>query len=202
LGIDPDELLQTYDAQSTPSRTRIRAARGEPPPKPKGKDPNAINIQPLSSEKLDTRVRYGVSYIALSLLAIPLIIIFYFIYSAYAGPNNPPIVPTQTPRVPTVTALPTEILGQVGTPVVPTVAVTATVPITGTQVTTETAVASTPIPAEGVTLKITTFNDAWVRVTVDGEVAYEGRPRARNGSGTARSRFGFVAGGLPQSASS
>jgi cytoskeletal protein RodZ len=175
LGIDPDELLQLYDAQSTPSRTRIRAARGEPPPKPKGKDPNAINIQPLSSEKLDTRVRYGVSYIALSLLAIPLIIIFYFIYSAYSGPNNnPPTFPTQTPRVPTVTALPTEILSQVGTPVIPTVAVTPTIEITGTQVITETAIAGTPPPAAGVALKITTLNDAWVRVTVDGEVDYEG----------------------------
>src|SRR5687768_8149039 len=95
LGMDPDELLMTYDAQSTPSRNRIRAARGEPPPKPKGKDPNAININPLSPEKIDARVRYGVSYIALSLLAIPLIIIFYFIYSAYSGGTNSPIVPTQ-----------------------------------------------------------------------------------------------------------
>jgi cytoskeletal protein RodZ len=199
LGMDPDELLMTYDAQSTPSRNRIRAARGEPPAKPKGKDPNAININPLSPEKIDTRVRYGVSYIALSLLAIPLIIIFYFIYSAYSGSGTNPIVPTQTPRVPTVTALPTEILGQVGTPVVPTSVVTSTLPVTGTQVVTDTALAGTPAatprPAGGVTLKITTLNDAWVRVTVDGDVDYEGTlakgtEREWSGAETVRVRSG------------
>jgi cytoskeletal protein RodZ len=179
LGLDANEVLDLYDTKSTPTRARIRAARGEPPAKPKGKDPNAISIQPLSPEKIDTRVRYGVSYIALSLLAIPLIIVFYFIYSAYSGGGGTPIVPTVTVRVPTVTALPTEVLGQVGTPAVPPV--TATLEITGTQVITgsETAIAAetarpTAAPVEGITLQIRTTSDAWVRVTVDGTMAYEG----------------------------
>jgi cytoskeleton protein RodZ len=187
LGMDPDEVLHIYDAQSTPSRNRIRAARGEPLAHPKGKDPNAINIQPLSPEKLDTRVRYGVSYVALSLLAIPLIIIFYFIYSAYSGPGtNPPIVSTQTARVPTVTTLPPTVLAGVGTQVVPTpivtptLEVTGTVTLTGTQTVDGTAIAvdgtagASPAPVDGISLQVRTTNDAWVRITVDGRMAFEG----------------------------
>jgi cytoskeletal protein RodZ len=109
LALNPDEVVDLYDQQSQPTREKIRAARGSTPkPSPSARaNAEKISIQPLSSERIDTRVRYGTQYIALSLLAIPLIIVFYFVYSAYAGPKstNTPI-PTITARPATVTPLP------------------------------------------------------------------------------------------------
>src|SRR5439155_10303042 len=82
LDLDIAEILTLYDEQSQPTRERVRAARGEPTARTGARgDADKISIQPLSSERIDTRVRYGSQYIALSLLAIPLMIIFYFVYS-------------------------------------------------------------------------------------------------------------------------
>src|SRR4051812_42703676 len=107
LELDANELIHLYDEQSQPTRDKIKAARGEPAAKPGvRKESEKINIQPLSTERIDTRVRYGSQYIALSLLAIPLLIIFYFVYSAAAGPKNQGVpIPTVTVRPPTVTAI-------------------------------------------------------------------------------------------------
>ncbi len=88
LGLNADEVLELFEESRQPTRERIRAARGEPGSKPAARERkknDRISIQPLSPEPIDTRVRYGSSYIAISLLALPLIIAFYFVYSAYAG---------------------------------------------------------------------------------------------------------------------
>lgn len=185
LGVDPDETLEIYNSQSTPTRTKIRAARGEPIPKLKGaKDPERINIAPLSPEKIDTRVRYGTQYVAISLLAIPLIIVFYFIYSGAFGNRNAVIpLPTTGPAPSTVTPLPVTAFTAV-----PTAVVTTTNPLTTTQVpvgqgtplppdSTPGAVASpTTAPALSgkATVKVAAVRDVWMRVTVDGVKAYEG----------------------------
>ncbi len=131
LGVDPDETLELYNSQSTPTRTKIRTARGEPMPKLKGaKDPERISIAPLSPEKIDTRVRYGTQYVAISLLAIPLIIVFYFIYSGAFGNRSAVIpLPTTGPALATVTPLPMSAF----TAAPPTIVIT-TNPITTTQV--------------------------------------------------------------------
>src|SRR3954451_23662486 len=75
LGLDADEVIEMFEEERQPTRNKIRAARGErTPEKPKG-GVEKINIHPLSPEPIDTRVRYGSSYIAVSLLALPLIIL-------------------------------------------------------------------------------------------------------------------------------
>jgi len=201
LGIDPDEALQMYGAQSTPTHAKIRAARGEPPPKPKGKDPEKISIAPLSPEKIDTRVRYGTQYIAISLLAIPLIIVFYFIYSgAFGKKGENGIVPTTVAIVATVTPLPASAF----TPVPPTAVITPTVAITTTQLPAGTGTPTvggganpTAVAEDKVTVKVAAQQDVWMRVTVDGEKAYEGTiakgaTRTWTGADTVRIRTGLA----------
>lgn len=201
LGIDPDEALQMYGAQSTPTRAKIRAARGEPPAGPKGKDPEKISIAPLSPEKIDTRVRYGTQYIAISLLAIPLIIVFYFIYSGAFGRKDTPLVPTTVAVVATVTPLPTSAF----TPLPPTIVITSTAGITTTQVPvgagTPTGVGASPTteaaPNDKVIVKVAAQQDVWMRVTVDGEKEYEGTiakgaTRTWTGTQTVRIRTGLA----------
>lgn len=195
LELNPDDVLRMFDEESQPTRNRIRAARGEPAvaPKPKErKGSNGISIQPLSPEPIDTRVRYGSSYIAISLLALPLIIAFYFIYSAYASRGNTEVaIPTVGPR-PTVTALPTNVAGAVsispgggaGAYNTPTVYVAQApnipppVPITPTlAIPAGTAVvppASTIQAGNSVTVNVSTTRDAWMRVLVDGVQKYNG----------------------------
>lgn len=188
LGIDGDEALEIYNAQSTPTRTKIRAARGEPLPKLKGdKDPEKISIAPLSPEKIDTRVRYGTQYVAISLLAIPLIIVFYFIYSGAFGNHTIGIVPTGSPPVPTLSSsMPST--ATVGIAPTPFPVITATASITGTQVAVDsgTPLAATGTPEPGanptalpspvagkITVKVQAVKDVWMRVTVDGKLQYE-----------------------------
>jgi cytoskeletal protein RodZ len=213
LGIDGDEALEIYNIQRTPTRAKIRAARGEPLPKPGGnKDPEKISIAPLSPEKIDTRVRYGTQYIAISLLAIPLIIVFYFIYSGAFGSRSTGIpVPTGSP------AVPTQISSMGNTPIVsitPTLTspITSTTPLTSTQAAVESntplvAVATgtpqsgadptaLPSPVAGkVTVKVEAVKDVWMRVTVDGEKVYEntlaqGLSKQWTGDSTVRIRTG------------
>lgn len=193
LELDGDEVTSLFDEQRQPTRDKLRAARGEAPPKA-GKHPDTekININPLSSERIDTRVRYGTQYIALSLLAIPLLIVFYFVYSAYAGPKNQDVpIPTVTIRPPTVTSMPVATIvvggpngGEFNTPTVfipPTpntvAAVTATLPLTATTtVTTATSLTPTvPVPsAADITVKVVTTRDAWMSVQVDGVQQFSG----------------------------
>jgi cytoskeleton protein RodZ len=181
LGIDPDEAMEMFDQQIQPTRTKIRAARGEPPQK-RGKDnkgyPEKINIQPLSPQPVDTRLRYGSSYIAVSLLALPLLLVFYLIYSIW-GVNRNTTLPIPTPIPPTLTPLsiPSQIpaAGGNGAFNTPTVAVAqppAPLPPTQTPVP---VVQQTPTaPRTDVTVKVTTTSDAWLQVTVDGAVQYSG----------------------------
>ena len=209
LGIDGNEALEVYNQQSTPTRTKIRAARGEPLPKLKGdKDPEKISIAPLSPEKIDTRVRYGTQYVAISLLAIPLIIVLYFIYSGAFGKSNLGVpLPTTGPAAPTLTPLPASAFTVVP-PTVPVV-ITSTNPLTSTQ---GTAIAGTSIPANTtpvagtsptslpgaagkVTIKVEALKDVWMRVTVDGVKQYEntlakGLTREWTGNSAIRIRTG------------
>ena len=188
LEIDVDEALYLYDTQSQPTRDRIKAARGEPATRtPARRDQDKINIQPLSNERIDTRVRYGSQYIALSLLAIPLLIVFYFIYSAYAGPQSqPPPTPPVSVQPPTVTSGPvgnvTTVAGDPNggafntptvlvppTPIIsPQQTVTSTTVagvITGTNPTTATAA----IPAaSAVTLRVViSGHESWMSVRIN-----------------------------------
>lgn len=199
LGLDPDEVMDIFDQQTQPTRQKIRAARGEPVHKAKGRKGDKISINPLSPEPIDTRVRYASSYIAISLLALPLIIAFYFVYSAYAGRNTSPPIPTTQVRPPTVTPLKT-IPVIVGAPSsgdanTPTVHVPTT-PGTAETTTSPTAAPTTPIEArESIEVKITTTRDAWMRVLVDGVQQYsgtiaKGQTREWKGKETIRIRTG------------
>ena len=194
LELDVDEVMELYDGARQPTRDRIKTARGEVPAKgAKGAakpDQEKISIQPLSHERIDTRVRYGSQYIALSLLAIPMLIVFYFIYSAYAGPQSqPPPTPVIAIRPPTVTTLPigtlTTVAGgpDVGTFNTPTVLVPTT-PVSGAQQTvtgtvaagviTGTATAGIP-SASNVTLQVNLIgNESWMSVTLDGVEQFRG----------------------------
>jgi cytoskeletal protein RodZ len=213
LGLDADDVVDMFDQQSQPTREKIRAARGQPPGKPASRpDTEKISIQPLSSERIDTRVRYGTQYIALSLLAIPLIIVFYFVYNAYAGPRstNAPI-PTTTVRPATVTPLPatTVIVGGPGNGAfnTPTIFIPATPGSDAIQSITATAAAAaitntapltpTVAAAADITVKVTvTDHDAWMSVTVDGvqkfsgTLAKGGTTRTWNGKNTIQIRTG------------
>jgi cytoskeletal protein RodZ len=183
LELDVNDILAQYDEQRVPTRDKMRVARGEPAPKASTRpDAEKISIQPLSNERIDTRVRYGSQYIALSLLAIPLLIIFYFVYNAAAGPKNEGVpIPTITIHPPTVTsvALSTVLAGGPGTgdfntPTVfvpPTPNLVAALPVTPTVALTPTLPASA---AKGIILKIVTSNDAWMSVLVDGVQQYTG----------------------------
>jgi cytoskeleton protein RodZ len=191
LGLDPNEAVELFEEQSQPTRDKLKAARGHAPARPAAR-PEKISIQPISTERIDTRVRYGSQYIALSLLAIPLIIVFYFVYNAYAGPrSNTPPIPQLTPRPATPTRLtaPTVVVqgpatGAFNTPTVyvpasPSV-VTATLPITqagggvisGTVPLTATA-AAVPAAAD-ITVRVDTTRDAWMSVLVDGVQRFSG----------------------------
>ena len=185
LELDVNDILDQFDEQRVPTREKLRAARGEPAAKP-GARPGAekISIQPLSNERIDTRVRYGSQYIALSLLAIPLLIIFYFVYSAAAGPKNEGVpIPTITIRPPTVTSVAVSTVlaggpgvgtGDFNTPTIfvpPTPNSVAALPVTATVALTPTTPASA---ASGITLKIVTTRDAWMSVLVDGVQQYSG----------------------------
>jgi cytoskeleton protein RodZ len=192
LDLDVAGIVALYDEQSQPTRERVRAARGEPTTRSGARgDTDKISIQPLSSERIDTRVRYGSQYIALSLLAIPLMIIFYFLYSAAAGPKNQGVpIPTVTVRPPTVTAVTVGTVGAFGTvvaggpntgdfntptifvpPTPNTVVITPTQPLTiGTSTTPTAAVPS----AADITVKIVTTRDAWMSVLVDGVQQFSG----------------------------
>jgi cytoskeleton protein RodZ len=189
LALNPDEVVDLYDQQSQPTREKIRAARGSTPkPSPSARaNAEKISIQPLSSERIDTRVRYGTQYIALSLLAIPLIIVFYFVYSAYAGPKstNTPI-PTITARPATVTPLPATTVivaapgnGEFNTPTV-LVPTAPQVPAPSPDISATAAAAITPtltVPvgaANDITVKIVTTRDAWMSVQVDGVQQFSG----------------------------
>jgi transcriptional regulator with XRE-family HTH domain len=183
LELDTTSVIELYDEQRLPTREKMRAARGEPAAKAGARpDAEKISIQPLSNERIDTRVRYGTQYIALSLLAIPLLIIFYFIYNAAAGPKNQGVpIPTITIRPPTVTlvAVGTVLAGGPGagdfnTPTVfipPTPNSVAALPVGTTLALTPTTPASA---ANGITLKIVTVRDAWMSVLVDGVQQYSG----------------------------
>src|SRR5438132_13714601 len=49
LGLDPQEVIDQFEKQSQPTRTKIRAARGEPVgPKRSRNGHETININPLS----------------------------------------------------------------------------------------------------------------------------------------------------------
>jgi len=183
LELDATQIIELYDEQRVPTREKLRAARGEVPAKTAAHPGSEkINIQPLSSERIDTRVRYGSQYIALSLLAIPLLIIFYFVYSAAAGPKNQGVpLPTITILPPTVTpvALITSVAGAPGTgdfntPTVfipPTPNSVAALPVTPTVILTPTVAG---VAADSVTVKIATVRDAWMSVLVDGVQQYSG----------------------------
>lgn len=178
LGLDPDEVLDIFDQQTQPTRQKIRAARGEPV-KPKGRKGDKISINPLSPEPIDTRVRYASSYIAISLLALPLIIAFYFVYSAYAGRDTSAPIPTTQVRPPTVTPLKTipVIVGAPGSgdANTPTVYVPATPGTASETAASPTAAPTAPIEArESIEVSITTSRDAWMRVLVDGVQQYSG----------------------------
>ncbi len=196
LEIDADQALALYDAQSQPTRERIKAARGEPPSKTAIRpDQDKISIQPLSNERIDTRVRYGSQYIALSLLAIPLLIVFYFIYSAYAGPQSqPPPTPPISARPPTITAAPVGSVtaiasnpngGAFNTPTVlvpPTPSSSspvATIPgtgVAGTITGTNPSTATVSIPAAAsITLKVViSGHESWISVRIDGVQQFAG----------------------------
>src|SRR5205814_5207382 len=130
-----------------------------------------INILPLSPQPIDSRVRYGSSYIAVSMLAVPLIIIFYFIYSFW-GPSRNLTPPIPTPGPPTLTpialpTLPASAATGSGAFNAPTVAVALPPALVPTNTITPAAKPSSP-PANQVTVKIVTTRDAWMRVLVDG----------------------------------
>lgn len=194
LEMDADEALALYDNERLPTRDRIKAARGEPVKAAVRRDQDKISIQPLSNERIDTRVRYGSQYITLSLLAIPLLIVFYFIYSAAAGPQSqPPPTPNITSKPPTITAAPVGSTTAVasdpnsGSFNTPTVLIPATpvVPqptslpgtavagsITGTVTISGTAV----IPsANAVALKVViSGHESWMSVQIDGVQQFVG----------------------------
>ena len=92
LGLDPQQVIDLFEEERQPTRTKIKAARTGRPPEKRPDKLEKISIHPLSPEPIDTRVRYGSSYIAVSLLALPLIILFYFIYSVW-GANRSATVP-------------------------------------------------------------------------------------------------------------
>lgn len=194
LEIDVNEALELYDGQRLPARERIKAARGEAVKPAVRRDQDKISIQPLSNERIDTRVRYGSQYIALSLLAIPLLIVFYFIYSAYAGPtSNPPPTPpisaqasTTAPSVfGTTTAVasdPNSVVGNTPTVLIPPTPppVTPQQTITGTAVAgitgTVTAGGTVVIPsADAITMKVEiSGHESWMSVRIDGVQQFAG----------------------------
>lgn len=215
LEIDVNEALASFDTQSQPARDRIKAARGETVAKTTPRrDQDKISIQPLSNERIDTRVRYGSQYIALSLLAIPLLIVFYFIYSAYAGPQSqPPPTPGVSSRLPTITTGPAGSITTVandpgaGAFNTPTVMVPPTPPavspqqtstavagvITGTNPSTATVI----IPsAAAITLRVeVSGHESWMSVRVDGVQQFAGTlpigtSRQWNGKNTIQLRVG------------
>jgi cytoskeletal protein RodZ len=191
LGIDPEEALGLYDRDSQPTRTKIKAARGEPTT-PKGRNNSAetISIHPLSPQPVDTRVRYGSSYIAVSMLAVPLILIFYFIYSFWGVSRNVNL-PIPTPGPPTLTpiSLPT-LPAAAGTGAfnTPTVAV-ALPPALVSSNTTTPPPNPTNKPANQVAVKIVTTRDAWMRVLVDGVQQFNGTlPQGTNRTWTGKNK--------------
>jgi cytoskeletal protein RodZ len=186
LGLDPEYVIDLFEEERQPTRSKIKAARSGRPAEKRPEKLEKISIHPLSPEPVDTRVRYGSSYIAVSLLALPLIILFYFIYSVW-GTNRSANVPIPTPRPPTLTpiTLPSQIAAVSGTGAfnTPTVAVavrpasgvaapvSATLPLTPTT----SAQASPTVPAAAqITVKVVTTRDAWLRVTVDGVQQFSG----------------------------
>jgi cytoskeletal protein RodZ len=192
LGLDPNEAVELFEEQSQPTRDKLKAARGRTPARASGHAAEKISIQPISTERIDTRVRYGSQYIALSLLAIPLIIVFYFVYNAYAGPRSQtPPIPQLTPRpaTPTKLAAPTVVVqgpatGAFNTPTVyvpasPSV-VSGTLPITqavGGVITSTTPLTPTAaaVPAANeITVRVDTTRDAWMSVLVDGVQRFSG----------------------------
>jgi cytoskeleton protein RodZ len=206
LGLDPQEVIDLFEEQSQPTRNKIRAARGERTVEKRGKQQEKISIHPLSPEPIDTRVRYGSSYIAVSLLAIPLIILFYFVYSVW-GANRSPNLPVPTPRPPTLTPIPipTEFVAGPGTGAFNTPTVPVVVPpvdVAATQAVATAAalalISPTPLPppvAEQVSVKVDTTRDAWLRVLVDGVQQFSGTlPRGATrqwtGKNTVRIRTG------------
>lgn len=200
LQLDADEVLDLYDEDSQPTRNRIRAARGETIPKvvPKqGKGSEGINIQPLSLEPIDTRVRYGSSYIAISLLALPLMIAFYFVYSVYAGsPSREVAIPTPIPAPPTITIgagsvagvpagggigtgaynTPTTYVPQApGSPISATINTTGTIAaLAGTPLAGKSAQPTVPPGTNIVAVVSVTTHDAWMQVLVDGVQKFNG----------------------------
>jgi cytoskeletal protein RodZ len=193
LELDVNEALALYDNERLPTRDRIKAARGETVKPAVRRDQDKISIQPLSTERIDTRVRYGSQYITLSLLAIPLLIVFYFIYSAAAGPQSqPPPTPLIANRPATITAAPVGSTTAVasdpnsGAFNTPTVLVPAT-PISPQQEVTGTAVAGSitgtvtvpgtaAIPAaQAVVMKVEiSGHESWMSVRIDGVQQFAG----------------------------
>jgi cytoskeletal protein RodZ len=191
LGLDPNEAVELFEEQSQPTRDKLKARRGHAPART-AHPAEKISIQPISTERIDTRVRYGSQYIALSLLAIPLIIVFYFVYNAYAGPRSQtPPIPQLTPRpaTPTKLSAPTVLVqgpvtGAFNTPTVyvpasPSV-ISGTLPITqtaGGAITSTTGitptVATAPAAAD-ITVRVDTTRDAWMSVLVDGVQRFSG----------------------------
>jgi cytoskeleton protein RodZ len=194
LELDMDEVMELFDGERMPARERIKTARGEAPSKGAKAsvkpDQEKISIQPLSHERIDTRVRYGSQYIALSLLAIPLLIVFYFIYSAYAGPQSqPPPTPVIAIHPPTATTVAVGTIttvangpdvGAFNTPttLVPTTPVLgAQQTVTGTTVAgVVTGTVTAGIPAgSNVTLQVSvTGHESWMSVTIDGLEQFKG----------------------------
>jgi cytoskeletal protein RodZ len=203
LGLNPQEVIRLFDEQSQPTRNKIRAARGQPVKSTGGEavlGAEKISIQPLSPEPIDTRVRYGSSYIAVSLLALPLLIAFYFIYSAYYGRSRDVPIPTIVPRPPTVTSIPIPTV-VVGGPVTgdfttPTAYVPGSFASPQATATAQSQPTNTAPAANNVVVKVTITNhDAWIQVTVDGVVQYSGTlPRGSTrqwtGKNTIRIRTG------------
>lgn len=219
LGLDADRVLKMFDEERQPTRERIRAARGEPGAKPTAKErkkSDRISIQPLSPEPIDTRVRYGSSYIAISLLALPLIIAFYFVYSAYAGGGNrsvpiPEVAATSAVATRSAVPLATSVAlnypgpdaGAYNTPttyvplapdIVPTTPPTPTGTVPSTDVAAQPTAEIQPSNSVVVDLQVTT-RDAWLRVLVDGVQRYSGTlpagtTRQWTGKNTIRIRTG------------
>ncbi len=171
LGLDPEETLSCYEKLNQPTRAKIKAARGEPATQKRGKnDVETISIHPISPKPVDTRVRYGSSYIAVSVLAVPLLLLFYFVYNFWGGNRNVNL-PIPTPRPPTLTpiALPTQSLTAAGTEAFNTPTTVVALP-PGLNVT------PTPLvlPGSQVAVRVVTTHDAWMQIVVDGVLQFSG----------------------------
>lgn len=162
LGLDAERLLTRYAEALQSRRTRPRAAESVSTPASRTVQVHSRRPRWLSSDL----------FVAAAVTLTVMVILIWGLGRVTAAVRGDEGTPTSAPATPTAAAAPTEAAA-----LVPTSAVVIAPPPAAPPSPTNPPLI---LPGAGMSLRILVVHSAWMRVTIDGEVAFSGRVRPGN----------------------